>query len=157
MVPLLFENNLQSLVQRTLVIDVDEASLVKGNLSLYSPNDPLRITYLIAPGGDTLNAERSQWNLLGERLVIESFHAPFDYHRAYAAIRSVPFSLGNNVKGEINGLFDGTKKLSDFNIRLHTFKLNNIYCTNSHTLSILRMQHSIAYFVFHDYSSTFKY
>lgn len=114
-----------------VTIDVDEASLVKGNLSLYSPNDPLRITYLIAPGGDTLNAERSQWNLLGERLGIESFHAPFDYHRAYAAIRSVPFSLGNNVKGEINGLFDGTKKLSDFNIRLHTFKLNNINLNQS--------------------------
>ena len=29
MVPLLFENNLQSLVQRTLVIDVDEATQIR--------------------------------------------------------------------------------------------------------------------------------
>jgi hypothetical protein len=106
-------------------------SPVKGSLSLLDSNDPLRVTYVIAPDGDTLNVEKSQWNLLGEKLVVEGFRTPFDYHRTYTTISSVPFILSDSVKGKVNGVFDGTKKLSDIKVRLNEFNLGEIKLNQS--------------------------
>lgn len=101
-------------------------SPAKGDLSLFDPKDPLRVAYIIAPNGDSLIVEKSHWNLLGEKLTLEGFHAPFDYHRAYTAVSSVPFLLSENVKGKINAVFDGTKKSTDVKVRFNTFKLGEI-------------------------------
>lgn len=107
-------------------IDAYAISPTTGDLTLYDPLDPLRVTYIIAPDGDALQVNKSRWNLLGEKLTIEAFHAPFDYHRAYSAIRSVPFNLSDSVKGRINATFDGTKKQTDVSMRLHSFKLGEV-------------------------------
>ncbi|WP_295051421.1 AsmA-like C-terminal domain-containing protein [Sulfuricurvum sp.] len=95
-------------------------------LSLFNPKDPIRVAYIIAPSGDTLSVEQSQWNLLGEKLTIERFQAPFDYHRASSAISSVPFLLSGSVKGKIDAAFDGVKKQSDIKIRFNEFKLGEV-------------------------------
>lgn len=101
-------------------------SPAKGNLTLSDPKDPLRVTYMIAPNGDTLNVEQSHWNLLGEKLTVEGFRAPFDYHRAYTSVSSVPFLLSEGVKGKINAVFDGTKKTTDVKVRFNSFKLGEV-------------------------------
>jgi len=107
-------------------IDAYAISPTTGDLTLYDPRDPLRVTYIIAPDGDALQVNKSRWNLLGEPLTIEAFRAPFDYHRAYSAIRSVPFNLSDSVKGSINATFDGTKKRTDVTVRLNSFKLGEV-------------------------------
>lgn len=101
-------------------------SPASGNLTLYDSGDPLKVTYVISPEGDSLKVGESKWNLFGEKLRIEAFRAPFDYHRAYSAIRSVPFSLSSTVKGTINATFDGTKKQTDVTLRLNQFKFGEI-------------------------------
>lgn len=106
-------------------------SPVKGSLSLYNPNDPLRVTYVIAPEGDTLNVDKSQWNFLGKKLVVEGFRTPFDYHRAYTEISAVPFVLADSVKGKVDGVFDGTKKLSEIKVRLNEFNIAEVKLNQS--------------------------
>jgi len=112
-------------------INAYAVSPIKGSLSLFDAKNPLRVAYVIAPDGDTLNVEKSQWNLLGEKLTIEAFRAPFDYHHAYTAINSVPFLLSDSVRGKINAAFDGTKKLSDIKVRLNEFKLGEVKLNQS--------------------------
>lgn len=101
------------------------------NLTLFNPLDPLRLTYIIAPNGDSLQVQKSNWNLFGEKLSIDSFNAPFDYHRAYCSINSLPFKLSNHVKGSINAIFDGTKKQTNAKVRLHEFKLGDVELHNA--------------------------
>lgn len=106
-------------------------SPVKGSLNLLDSNNPLRVTYVIAPEGDTLNVDKSEWNFLGEKLVVEGFRTSFDYHRAYSAITAVPFVLADSVKGKVDGVFDGSKKLSNIKVRLSEFKLGDVNLNQS--------------------------
>ncbi|MBV5320750.1 MAG: AsmA-like C-terminal domain-containing protein, partial [Sulfuricurvum sp.] len=97
-----------------------------GYLSLNSPNNPLRVTYVITPNGDSLNVDKSQWNLLGEPLILEGFHTPFDYHRAYTTISALPFSISDTIKGKIDATFDGIKQQTDIKLRLNQFKFTDV-------------------------------
>jgi hypothetical protein len=100
------------------------------HLRLSSPLDPLRITYIIAPSGDTLEVKKSTWDLFGEKLSLEPFRAPFDYHKTYCSIKSVPFKVSTGVHGVINALFDGSKKEALASIRLKQFQLGQIKLQN---------------------------
>jgi hypothetical protein len=113
-----------------VTINAYAISLIK-NLTLFNPLEPLRVTYIIAPDGDSLQVQKSHWNLFGEKLIINPFIAPFDYHRAYCSLPSVPFKLSNRVKGSINTIFDGTKKQSHAKVRLHEFKLGEVELHNA--------------------------
>lgn len=103
----------------------------RGHLSLQDSNNPLRVTYLISPQGDTLDILPSKWNVLGETLRIEAFRAPFDYHRAYAAVKNVPFTLSNTAHGKINAFFNGSKKKTDVKIDVQDFRLGEIQLLNA--------------------------
>lgn len=97
-----------------------------GSLSLFNSNDPLRVTYTIAPNGDSLSVQKSQWNLFGEKLTLDGFTTPFDYHRAYTAIGAVPFSIADTIKGSIDATFDGVKKQTSAKLRLNMFKYGEV-------------------------------
>ena len=101
------------------------------NLALFDPRDPLRVTYIIAPEGDILNVNKSNWNLAGEKLTIEGFRTPFDYRRAFASIHSIPFSISKNIKGTINATFNGSEKRTDLKLRLQEFKFGEIKLQNA--------------------------
>jgi hypothetical protein len=121
------EGEYNTVTERGVVsINAYAISPTTGDLTLYDPRDPLRVTYIIAPDGDALQVNKSHWNLLGEKLTIEAFRAPFDYHRAYSAIRSVPFNLSESVKGRVNATFDGTKKQTDVTVQVNKFKLGEV-------------------------------
>ncbi|MFZ2890767.1 AsmA-like C-terminal domain-containing protein [Sulfuricurvum sp.] len=100
-------------------------------LHLSNPKSPLHLTYFISPKGDFIQVMPSTWDLMGERLVIEKFQAPFNYSKITSSIQSVPFSLSNTVYGKVSALFDGTKKQTDIQITLNSFKLGEIQL--SHT------------------------
>ncbi len=101
-------------------------SPIHGIISIANPDEPLRVTYNIAPSGDSLNVQKSQWSLFGEKLTIEGFHAPFDYHHAYTAIGSVPFTLSDSIKGSINATFDGIKKQTSAKLHLGMFNYGEV-------------------------------
>lgn len=101
------------------------------HLTLASPLDPLRVTYIIAPQGDSLEVKKSHWNLFGETLSIEPFRAPFDYAKPYCSLTNVPFSLSQGVKGSFNGTFDGAKKETLVSMRLKQFHLGEIKLLNA--------------------------
>lgn len=103
----------------------------KTHLHLYSPLQPLQLTYLISPKGDSLVVMPSLWNLMGEKLTIDAFRAPFDYQKATSSFHSVPFSISNTVQGKISALLDGTKKHTDMQIELDSFKLGDIQLSHS--------------------------
>lgn len=98
----------------------------KKHLTLWDSKEPLRVKYLIAPKGDSLSIMPSRWNVLGEKLQIDSFHAPFDYRNTITSLKSVPFSLSDTIHGKINGYFNGSKKQTDIQIELNEFKLGEI-------------------------------
>lgn len=103
----------------------------KKHLGLYDPRQPLRITYQIAPDGDSLSVNPSVWNVLGEKLTVEAFRAPYDYHNAASSIQSVSFSISDTIHGKINGHFNGTKKQTDIQIAFDDFKLGEIKLTHA--------------------------
>jgi hypothetical protein len=92
-------------------------------------SDPLRVTYLIAPNGDSLSVASSRWNVFGETLRIEAFRTPFDYHNARSTLKSVSFNLNNTIHGTIDALFDGAKKQTDVKIHFSDFKLAEVRLT----------------------------
>ncbi|MFY9142126.1 AsmA-like C-terminal domain-containing protein [Sulfuricurvum sp.] len=96
-----------------------------------APKETLRIAYIIAPQGDTLSVMPSVWNVLGEKLRIEAFRAPFDYHNASCTLKSVPFNLSDTIHGKINGVFSGAKQQTDMNIQLDDFKLGEVQLHNA--------------------------
>ncbi|AFV97542.1 MULTISPECIES: AsmA-like C-terminal domain-containing protein [unclassified Sulfuricurvum] len=126
----------------------------KKQLSLWDSREPLRVKYIIAPKGDSLSIMPSRWNVLGEKLDIEAFRAPFDYRNATSSLQSVPFSLSNTIHGKINGYFNGSKKQTDIQIELNDFKLGEIQLTHApfnidihydHNHSTLRSSHASAW------------
>lgn len=126
----------------------------KKQLSLWTSNEPLRVKYIIAPKGDSLNIMPSRWNVLGEKLDIEAFRAPFDYRNATSSLKSVPFSLSDTIHGKINGYFDGSKKQTDIQIELNDFQFGEIQLTHApfnidihydHNHSTLRSSHASAW------------
>ncbi len=124
----------------------------KTHLHLYSPLQPLRLTYLISPKGDSLVVMPSFWNLMGEKLAIEAFRAPFDYRKATSSLHSVPFSISNTVQGKISALLDGTKKQTDINIELNAFNLSEIQL--SHTPFKINIHYDSNRTTFNSYESS---
>ena len=98
----------------------------KKHLTLWDSHEPLHVKYVITPKGDSLTILPSLWNVLGEKLQIEAFHAPFDYRNATSSLKSVPFTLANSIHGKINGYFNGSKKQTDIQIEINDFKLGEI-------------------------------
>ena len=103
----------------------------KKHLSLWDSKEPLHVKYLIAPKGDSLSIMPSHWNVMGEKLQIEAFSAPFDYRNATSSLKSVPFSLSDTIHGKINGYFNGSKRQTDIQIELDDFKLGEIQLNHS--------------------------
>lgn len=91
---------------------------------------PLRVTYTIAPQGDTLRIAPSRWNLGVEKLDIEGFTAPFDYRNTALSFRSLPFRIADSVSGNISGVFDGGRKTTDLSVKLDHFDLGGIVLTH---------------------------
>lgn len=98
----------------------------KQYLNLRDSSEPLRVNYIIAPKGDTLDIASSKWNILGKTLQIDAFRAPFDYHNARSTCNSVAFNLNDTIHGKINALFDGSKKQTDIQIQLEDFKFEDV-------------------------------
>lgn len=109
-------------------IDAYDVSLTENNhrITLFDARNPLRVNYSIAPGRDMLNVMPSQWNLLGETLKIDEFHAPFDYHRAYVSVQSVPFAISDKIKGNFSAIFNGAEKKTDVRLHLKEFNFGEI-------------------------------
>lgn len=101
------------------------------HLSLWDSNYPLRVQYLITPKGDSLNIMPSLWNVLGEKLRIEAFTAPFDYRNATSTLKAVPFNFSESIHGYINGNFNGNKKQTDIQIKLSDFKVGEVQLNQS--------------------------
>lgn len=114
-------------------IDVYDVSPSGNNrqLTLLNPDEPLKINYLIAPDHDTLSVGASKWNLLGETLKIDPFQTVFDYHQAYAAVQSVPFSVSNKAHGSFNALFNGAQNKADVHLHLNDLHIGEV--SLSHT------------------------
>lgn len=109
-------------------IDAYDVSVAGDNrmLTLFDARNPLRINYIIAPDHDTLSVGASKWNLLGQPLKVNAFHAPFDYHRAYVAVQSIPFAIADKVKGNISAVFNGAEKKNDLRLRLEDFHVGEM-------------------------------
>ncbi|MDD4884292.1 AsmA-like C-terminal domain-containing protein [Sulfuricurvum sp.] len=118
----------------------------KNYFSLKSPREPLHVSYIIAPEGDSLDFLPSQWNILGETLQVNGFRAPFDYHNASTAIHNIPFSISNTASGKISALFDGSKQKSDIKIGIQEFHLGEIQLRNAPFNINIRYDGSIARF-----------
>lgn len=112
--------------QGSVVIDAYAISPLKGKISLFNPKDPLRVTYAISPKGDSLNVGPSQWNIFGEKLSLEGFNSPFDYHRASVSISSLPFLFSRSVKGTITALFDGSKQQTDAKVHFNQLQFGEV-------------------------------
>lgn len=119
--------------QGQVSIDAYEVSPIddRNHLSLSDPQDPLRITYNIAPGKSSLNVMPSSWNLLGEKLDVEGFSAPFDYHNASVSVHSVPFQISGSVQGQVSAHFDGSREVTDIALLLERFRLKEIALSNT--------------------------
>jgi hypothetical protein len=111
-------------------INVDELSPNK-NLTLFSPLDPLRITYIISPKGDFLEVKKSHLKLFGEKLTIQPFRAPFNYQQVLCSVPSVPFTYAQGVKGSFNALFNGSKNDALLTIQLKQFQFEKIKLQNA--------------------------
>ncbi|MGA9045906.1 AsmA-like C-terminal domain-containing protein [Sulfuricurvum sp.] len=103
----------------------------KKHLRLVDSREPLRVNYIISPKGDTLNVMPSEWYVSGEKLRIEAFQAPYDYHNASSAAASVPFSISETIHGKINAVFNGAKQQTDLQIELKDFKLGELQLTHA--------------------------
>ncbi|GEM_PF-657831 len=100
------------------------------DIALFDTRDPLRVDYIIAPDQDTLSVMPSTWNVLGEKLKIDSFRTPFDYHRAYTAVHNVPFTLSDKIRGHFNAIFDGTAKQTEVRFNIDSFQMGEVILRN---------------------------
>ncbi|MFA5214549.1 AsmA-like C-terminal domain-containing protein [Sulfuricurvum sp.] len=100
-------------------------------ITLFDTRDPLRVDYIIAPDHDTLNVMPSTWNVLGEKLKIDPFRTPFDYHRAYTAVQTVPFTISDKIRGHFNAVFDGTAKQTDVRLTLDALHIREVVLRNA--------------------------
>ncbi|PHM17355.1 MAG: hypothetical protein CJD30_06920 [Sulfuricurvum sp. PD_MW2] len=107
-------------------IDAYAVSALQGNLTLHNTNEPVHVSYIIEPKGDTLSVQPSHWNFFGEKLSLEGFSAPFDYTHASVSVNSLAFSLSNTISGSVQAVFDGMKKQTDAKLHLKQFKLGEI-------------------------------
>ncbi len=105
----------------------DVSPLAEGNhLSLFDPKKPLRVTYTLAPGEDTLNVSPSSWRIFDEKLEVKGFSAPFDYRNGRVAVQSLPFSIHDDVAGNISAQFDGASEKADLTLELERFAMGGI-------------------------------
>ena len=95
---------------------------------------PLKAIYKIAPKGDKIIAEKSNWNIENFQLTLDALNLPFDLKKLQVSIPPSFFSIGNIADGYVSGKIDMKPLLFELKTDLLHFQYKGIKLAQSNAL-----------------------